>query len=79
MWILDIIAQIIIGTVGVAAFLLVLRDSYQLKYTGIILGLVSSPFFWITALYHEQYYTIPVHVCYSFGWIDSFIRIRKYD
>ncbi len=54
---------------GVPAFLYVTRETLRDQKIGTILGLVSNPFWWITMIFAQQWYMIPVHTLYTYGWI----------
>lgn len=69
------IAQLGISVFGVAAFLLVTRESRRLQIYGTIFGLISNPFWWLMVITTEQWLTIPVHAAYTYGWISKAIRL----
>lgn len=64
-----------ISIFGVAAFLLVLQDSTKLKKLGTILGIISNPFWWAMIIITDQWLTIPVHLCYTGGWIFNVYKL----
>lgn len=68
MTLLDI-SQIGIGIFGSAAFLLVTREEAGAQKAGVILGLVSNPFWWLMVVATSQWITIPVHALYTYGWL----------
>lgn len=68
MTLLDV-AQIGIMLFGSAAFLLVTREEPKAQRVGVVLGLVSNPFWWMMVVATAQWVTIPVHVLYTYGWL----------
>tara|TARA_Y100000361_G_scaffold150813_1_gene167087 strand:- start:1140 stop:1376 length:237 start_codon:yes stop_codon:yes gene_type:complete len=67
----DIISQIGIGVFGSTAFLLVTAERKKLQKLGVFFGLCSNPFWWMMVFVHDQYYTIPIHALYTFGWLKK--------
>lgn len=68
MTLLDI-SQLGISIFGSAAFLLVTREEAKAQKAGVILGLVSNPFWWLMVVATSQWLTIPVHALYTYGWL----------
>lgn len=68
MTLLDI-AQIGIGIFGSAAFLLVTREEQGAQKAGVVLGLMSNPFWWLMVVSTGQWITITVHALYTYGWL----------
>jgi hypothetical protein len=63
------ISGIGIGIFGSAAFLLVTREEPKAQKAGVVLGLVSNPFWWLMVVATSQWLTIPVHLLYTYGWL----------
>ncbi len=63
------ISQLGISLFGATAFLLVTRETEKLQKLGVVFGLVSNPFWWLMVSVTEQWYTIPVHLLYTYGWL----------
>ena len=68
MTLLDI-SQLGISIFGSAAFLLVTREEAKAQKAGVVLGLVSNPFWWLMVVATSQWITIPVHALYTYGWL----------
>jgi hypothetical protein len=68
MTLLDI-SQLGIAMFGSAAFLLVTREEPKAQKAGVVLGLVSNPFWWLMVVATSQWITIPLHVLYTYGWL----------
>lgn len=68
MTLLDV-SQIGISLFGSAAFLLVTREEPKAQKIGVVLGLVSNPFWWLMVVSTGQWLTIPVHILYTYGWL----------
>jgi hypothetical protein len=66
---LFVISQVGISLFGATAFLLVTRETIKLQKMGVILGLISNPFWWLMVTVTEQWITIPVHLLYTYGWL----------
>ena len=77
----DILSQIGIGVFGSTAFLLVTSESKFKQKLGVFFGLCSNPFWWMMVFINEQYWTIPVHALYTFGWLKKayYLWFRKKD
>ena len=71
------VSQWAISVFGVAAFLLILREERQHQIAGTICGLLSNPFWWIVLISTEQWGTLPVHSCYTAGWIWKAYQLGK--
>lgn len=63
------IAQLGISCFGSAAFVLVTREEPRAQKAGIVLGLMSNPFWWTMVITTGQWLTIPVHLLYTYGWL----------
>jgi hypothetical protein len=64
-----LIAQWGVSIFGCAAFLLILSEQRRHQVAGTICGLASNPFWWIMLIGTGQWGALPVHVCYTGGWI----------
>jgi len=75
------ISQIGISIFGATAFLLVTRETKKLQKLGVVFGLLSNPFWWIMVIVTEQWYTIPVHLLYTYGWLRKLyiLWLKKED
>lgn len=73
MW--DTIAQIGIPVFGVGAILLVSRKS---KW-GFVFGLLSQPFWFMTAIINKQVGIIVVNVAYTLSWAYGLYRWFRED
>lgn len=62
MW--DLISQVCIFIFGVGSIILVARKN---KY-GFVLGLISQPFWYITAFEHQQWGVFLLNFAYTFSW-----------
>ena len=71
------IAQIGITVFGVAAFLLVTRDSRRAQIIGTVCGLLANPFWWLMVISTEQWLTVPVHAADTFGWVSKAWRLHR--
>jgi hypothetical protein len=71
------LSQWAISVFGVASFLLILREERRHQIAGTICGLLSNPFWWIVLISTEQWGTLPVHACYTAGWIWKAWQLRK--
>jgi len=65
------ISGIGISIFGVAGFLCVLREEKKYQKLGTILGLCSNPFWWLMVITTQQWMTIPVHLLYTYGWLNK--------
>jgi hypothetical protein len=70
-----LIAQLGIALFGAAAFLFVTHESKHWQKIGTILGLISNPFWWLMVFATGQWYTIPVHLLYTYGWMSKAFRL----
>lgn len=68
MTLLDI-SQIGISLFGSAAFLAVTREETRWQKVGVVLGLLSNPFWWMMVFATSQWLALPVHVLYTYGWL----------
>jgi hypothetical protein len=66
---LDLIAQLGIGIFGPAAFICSMSEQRKWKIIGVVLGWVSQPFWYMMLVLTEYWYTTPVHVAYTIGWV----------
>ncbi|MDO8655330.1 MAG: nicotinamide mononucleotide transporter [bacterium] len=77
MW--DIISQIGIATLGVAAIILVAKKNRW----GFVLGLLSQPFWFITSFINEQWGIFFLSIIYMGSWIlgiyEWFFKNKKKD
>lgn len=71
------VAQIGISLFGSAAFLLVTREEERYQRWGVVLGLLSNPFWWIMVFTTGQYITIPVHLLYTYGWLRKLLVLYR--
>ena len=74
---IDIICQIFIALLGIPALFLSFKDTYRLQLFGACLGCAAIPFWWFTVFYHLQFGLILVNACYTYIWIEKFIRMSK--
>ena len=72
-----LVAQLGISIFGCAAFVFVTQESRRNQLIGTVLGLVSNPFWWMMVIATEQWYTIPVHLTYTYGWTSKAWRLWK--
>ena len=70
-------SQIGISIFGVTAFLCVTRETRRMQIAGVVFGLLSNPFWWAMVVATEQWYSIPVHLAYTYGWVSKAIRLWK--
>lgn len=61
---LDLIAQVGITVFGISAVILVARKN---KW-GLVIGLISEPFWFITSYLHGQWSIFLLTIVYSFSW-----------
>lgn len=75
MW--DFISQVVILIFGVSAIVLVAKKNRW----GFVLGLLSQPFWFITAFLHQQWGIFLVSLVYSISWIfgiyEWFLKDQK--
>lgn len=71
------IAQMGISIFGSLGFLLVLSESHWKQRWGVICGVISNPFWWTMIIVTEQWYTIPVHLLYTYGWFSKAWRLFR--
>jgi len=71
------IAQIGISCFGCAAFLLVTQESRRLQIAGVVCGIISNPFWWLMVVVTGQWFSIPIHLVYTFGWYSKAWRLWK--
>lgn len=71
------IAQLGISVFGLAAFLLVTRESRRCQILGTVFGLLSNPFWWLMVFATEQWLTVPLHAGYTYGWLSKAIRLYR--
>jgi hypothetical protein len=71
------IAQLGITIFGLTGFLMVTRETYKAQVLGVICGLLANPFWWMMVITTEQYISIPVHLCYTYGWIRKAVALYK--
>lgn len=69
------ISNIFITLFGCPAFLLVIQDHVKLQKIGTILGFMSNPFWWWMMYLTCQWYTLPIHLLYTWGWFDKAYRL----
>lgn len=72
-----LISQIGISIFGCLAFILVTQEGRKAQIYGTIFGLISNPFWWIMLILTEQWFTIPVHLVYTYGWTSKAYRLYK--
>ncbi|HME87040.1 MAG TPA: nicotinamide mononucleotide transporter [Candidatus Nanoarchaeia archaeon] len=61
---LDMISQVFLFIFGVFAIVLLARDNRW----GFVFGLLSNPFYYITAYLNDQWGLFLVNIAYTFSW-----------
>ncbi len=69
------VSQIGMSIFGCPAFLLVIREEKKYQKLGAIFGLLSNPFWWGMMIVTEQWWTIPIHLLYTYGWINKIYEL----
>jgi len=74
---LFILAQIGVGLLAPLAFFLVLRTSVKAQAYGVVVGWLSQPCWYATVYFTDQWLTLPVHMFYTYVWVDKTCRMFK--
>lgn len=74
---LYIFAQVMISVFSSVGFVLVVRESRRLQTIGAVCGCIGVPFWWVTIIHTEMWYTLPIHTLYTWAWGDKLWRLLK--
>ncbi|HQN18383.1 MAG TPA: hypothetical protein PKV86_04575 [Syntrophobacteraceae bacterium] len=64
----DQISQLMIGSLGILSIFFIVKRDEDKRKIGMILGLLSQPFWLYTAITHTQWGILAVNIGYTIAW-----------
>lgn len=70
-----VLSQLIIGVFGSISFALAFCDSIKRQKIGVVMAVLIIPFWYITIIVTQQWFTLPLHISQSCVWLYKFYKL----